>query len=386
MGSDMPTPLPHPQAPVLGPPDRDEVVHITRALSTAMRPEEGLTELQAQVLSAVTASMTGYEIDVDDLDPIGPVEFAAGLAGRDLRFRTEMVHVMDLGHMLLDAPDLEVADRIIEYATELSVSTEPLQMARALAAGSAQMVAADIDRSAYISKLDLSGFTPLQSEDDHVWAWSNTVVNPELADRWRALGELAHGTLGRTVHSFYQARGFHFPGEPGSVPPILAQHDWVHVLADYGSRLEAEIEVFAFMARASDNPESFALLAMAITLFHTGLLPGAAGFFEADKGNLTKQGMPQRLADALRRGALCHGSTDYIALDYFSMADRPIEEVREQLGIQPKADKAVAAGSIGPFEPGGISDAQLEAGRSLAAEQNRRYEAFGAVAPEVGRS
>ena len=91
------------------------------------------------------------------------------------------------------------------------------------------------------------------------------------------------------------------------MPPLLAQHDWVHVLADYGSRLEAEIEVFAFMARASDNPEAFALLGMAITLFRTGLLPEAAGFFEASKGVLDEEGMPERLADACRRGALCKG-------------------------------------------------------------------------------
>ncbi|MGI9578193.1 MAG: hypothetical protein ACR2OH_08350, partial [Microthrixaceae bacterium] len=166
----MPTPLPDPQLPVMGPPDRDEVIHITRGLKGAMQPEDGLTELQTQVLCAITASMTGYDIDVEELDPIGPVDFATGLSGRDLRFRTEMVHAMDLGHMLLDTPDLAVADRVIEFATELSVATEPLQMARALAQGSAQLVAADIDRSRYISSLDLSGFTPLQSEDDHVWA------------------------------------------------------------------------------------------------------------------------------------------------------------------------------------------------------------------------
>lgn len=375
----MPTPLPDPDAPLLGPPDREEVVHITRGLKTAMAPATGLSDLQAQVLAAITASMTGYEIDLDDLDPLGPVEFASGLAGRDHRFRTEMVHLMDLGHMILDSPDLAVADRIIAYAAELDLATDSLQKVRDLATGSAQLVAADIDRAAYITQLDLSGFTPLRSEDDHVRAWSSTVVDDDLADRWRCLAELDRGTLGRAVHDFYEARGFRFPGEPGSVPPLLAQHDWVHVLADYGSRLEAEIEVFAFMARASDNPEAFALLGMAITLFHTGLLPSAAGFFEADKGNLAKDGMPERLADAFRRGALCNGSIDFIALDYFSMADQPIVAVRDHLGIVPKSAKALASGSRGPFEPGGISDAQIGAGRELAASEGRGYDAHGAL-------
>ena len=41
----MPTPLPDPDAPLMGPPDRDEVLHITRGLKTAMQPNGGLTEL-----------------------------------------------------------------------------------------------------------------------------------------------------------------------------------------------------------------------------------------------------------------------------------------------------------------------------------------------------
>lgn len=375
----MPTPLPDPNEPLMGPPDEVEVVHITRGLKAAMQPDGGLTDLQAQVLAAITASLTGYELDVRALDPIEPVEWAQGLAGRDLRFRYEMTHLMDLGHMLLDEPDLAVAERIIEFAAELGVPTEPLHKARDLATGSAHLVAADVDRATYIAELDLSAFTPLRTEDDHVRAWTATSVNDDLAARWRALGDLDVGTLGRAVHDFYVARGFRFPGEPGSVPPLLAQHDWVHVLADYGSRLEAEIEVFAFMARASDNPEAFALLGMAITLFHTGILPSAAGFFEADRGNLSKDGMPERLADALRRGALGTGSVDYIALDYFSLAERRLDELRAEFGIVPKSERAVAAGSRGPFEPGGISESQIAAGTRMAHDQGRVYDAFGAV-------
>ena len=40
----------------MGPPDRGEVVHITRGLKTAMQPDDGLSPLQAKVLTAITAS------------------------------------------------------------------------------------------------------------------------------------------------------------------------------------------------------------------------------------------------------------------------------------------------------------------------------------------
>src|SRR4029450_7918115 len=111
------------------------------------------------------------------------------------------------------------------------------------------------------------------------------------------------GTPGRGVVDFYQARGFDFPGLPGSAPPLLAQHDWVHVLAGYGSTIESEIEVFAFIARANDDPRAFSLLAQIICLFETGYSATGMGLFEYDRGHLSHAGVAVRVCDAVRRGA-----------------------------------------------------------------------------------
>ena len=129
--------------------------------------------------------------------------------------------------------------------------------------------------------------------------------DPDLVQRWSDLANCPEGSLGRVVSHFYAARGFTFPGSPGSAPPLLAQHDWVHVLADYGSTVESEIEVFGFISRANDDARGFSLLAMVISLFETGYLASGAGLFSYDRGHLSKSGMPARLADAMRRGALC---------------------------------------------------------------------------------
>ena len=129
--------------------------------------------------------------------------------------------------------------------------------------------------------------------------------DPELAARWAALRRLPDGSLGHEdLRSSTTRAGFSFPGLPGSAPPLLAQHDWVHVVADYGSTVEAEIEVFAFIARANDDPRAFSLLAMVISLFETGYLASGAGLFAYDRGHLSHEGMAVRLADAMRRGAL----------------------------------------------------------------------------------
>ena len=67
--------------------------------------------------------------------------------------------------------------------------------------------------------------------------------DPTMAARWAALEHCPPGSLGRGVWQFYKARGFNFPGTPNSVSPRLAQHDFVHVLADYGKFLYSLVDV-----------------------------------------------------------------------------------------------------------------------------------------------
>jgi hypothetical protein len=152
------------------------------------------------------------------------------------------------------------------------------------------------------------------------------------------------------------------------------------VLADYGTTVESELEVFAFIARANDDLRAFSLLAMVISLFETGYLRTGAGLFEASPGHLSAHdGVAVRIADAMRRGALCRDSVldvdsiDYLHLDWFALAELPVAEARRRFGVVDKAPEAVAAGSVGPWDPGGISPFQLNAGRQLAECQGRPY-------------
>lgn len=374
----MPTPLPAPGTESLEIPSADEIRWVALGIRSACLDGDRLTELQLAVLDALTESMSGVRVDLAVFEPLSAAEFAAGVAHRDELHRIRLVQYMELGRMILPDPSPEVSQRVIDFATELSLSDEFLAAMRRYVDRSRQLVASDIDRSAYISNLDLSSFTPLQSADDNVNAWSNTVVRPELAARWWALGDLDRSTLGRGVFDFYRARGFRFPGEEGSAPPVLAQHDWVHVLADYGSTVESELEVFAFITRASHDPLAFTLLAMAIKLFHTGELERAAGIFEADAGHLEVDGMAVRLGDAFRRGALTAGQPEFLATNWWSYADWPLEQVREHFNVVPKSDTALQSGSVGPWEPGGISPFQDRAGRELAEAEGREYDSFGA--------
>jgi hypothetical protein len=273
-----------------------------------------------------------------------------------------------------------VADRVAEFSREMGIDDNLLDTVAQFAASDHALAAVDFERNGYTAD-----WSPERSAALHSSAsgWDASTDDPALTARWAGLADLPADTLGRLVHDFYQARGFAFPGSPGSAPPLLAQHDWVHVLAGYGTKVEAELEVFAFIARANDDPRGFSLLAMVVSLFETGYLADGAGLFEAFPNQLSQDGMTTRIGDAMRRGALSHGlggapDVDFMEVDWFDLADRPLVEVQQLFGIVDKAASAVGAGSVTPWEPGGISEAQWAMGQAHAERLGIPYDSFGA--------
>jgi hypothetical protein len=55
-----------------------------------------------------------------------------------------------------------------------------------------------------------------------------------------------------------------------------------------------------------------------------------------------------------------------------------VEEARARLHVRPKSDGALEAGSVGPWEPGGISPYQAGSGAAQAEAEDRPYESYGA--------
>jgi hypothetical protein len=372
-------------------PDADEVRLTVAGITAAVTPADGLTEVQRAVLNAHVVSMTEHPVDVTSVTPLGPEEFAEGLRYRNRAFRERMVQIMLLGEMLLVPIPREVSERVETYAAWLGVGDDMIQVVHRIANGSLGLALIDFERSGYFQQM-------LDEPPEHLHtsraldeAWEAACSDDDLYERWAALEHCPPGSLGRGVWQFYRARGFTFPGRPESAPPNLAQHDWIHVLADYGSTVESEIEVFGLIARANDDPGAFSLLAMVLGLFETGYLYGAAkGFFEYDRGHLSRDvdRMAVRLADATYRGAILathlnesgRGSkaTDLLATDWFAVADRQLDDLREEYGLPPRSAAAIAAGSTTPWERGGISPFQYAHGRDAAHAEEHEYDSFGA--------
>ncbi len=136
------------------------------------------------------------------------------------------------------------------------------------------------------------------------------------------------------------------------------------MIADYGTHLEGELEVFTLIGRADPDPRGFAWLATVVGLFETGYIH-QQGFFQMDvrSRHLQTSGMTDRMADALVRGKeIAEGfGTDLLNVDFHAVADRPLEEIRAMLHVPEKGLAALAAGSPGVQDPEGMSPTQRAA-------------------------
>ena len=377
----MPVPFPSDAEVRLTPPDAEEVRIMVGGIAAAVAPGGQLTSLQRLLIDSLTESMTGFVVPVNHVPRLTPEQFAHAMARRDAMFRQRMLQFMLVcALVLVPLPD-EVVSRIEDYARELGVQNDMLRVAQRYAHGSLGLALFDFQRSGYMEMWDPAQAQSLHTSNALHDAWDQCVLDPPLAAQWAQLRDLPEGTFGRDVAKFYDARGFSFPGSANSAPPLLAQHDWMHVLAGYGSTVESELEVFGFISRANDDPRAFSLLAMVISLFETGYLATGAGLFQYDRGHLSHEGMAVRLADAMRRGALVAAHArgpDLLRIDWFEHADRPVDDVRAEFGVVAKSERAVLVGSVTPWERGGISPYQYECGKLAAEAAARPYDSYGA--------
>jgi hypothetical protein len=382
----MPVPLPGPDTVLLTPPTAEEAANAARGVASAVAPSGELTDFQRILIESVWKAMTGHTVDLRSYEQMSAEEFAHLMARRNLAFRNRMVQAMLTPALVLHPLPEDVADRIAAFARELEADDAMVDIAREFARGALGLAAFDFERNGYTADWHPDDTAALHTSVELQSAWDTAVRDPDLAARWSSLEQLPEGSIGRLVWEMYRARGFVFPGLPGSAPPLLAQHDWVHVLGDYGTTVESELEVFAFIARANDDMRAYSLLAMVLSLFETGYLRTGAGMFQSDPGHLSRsRDMAVRVADALRRGALGSDretgsdSIDYLRVDWFELAPLPVDDVRARFNVTPKSDGAIKAGSVGPWQPGGISPFQERAGHELAEREGRPYEAYGAA-------
>jgi len=351
------------EVPPSGAVSTDEAVLIARGVASAVRPEAGLEPVQVSLLGAVTEALLDVRADFSSLEPLSAESLAEALAERPEIFLRRVVHLMVLGELILRPIPPVVARRVAAYSQALGVDDRFVRVARRYAQGGFGLAWLDLHRSGFAEHWEMARMDQLKTSVRLEDQLSAGVEDAALAERWSAFAQFPPGTLGRGVWEMYRGRGFGLPGTVGGASAYLAQHDFVHVLADYGTNLNGELEVFALIGRADPDPKGFAWLATLVGLFETGYVADA-GFFSGDlkERRLDSHEMHIRIADALRRGrTLCDGlAADLLEVDYHAFADRPIDDVRTELGFDPKSDRALEAGSPGAFDVRGMSKIQQE--------------------------
>ncbi|HVJ97168.1 MAG TPA: hypothetical protein VNC41_10100 [Acidimicrobiia bacterium] len=338
---------------------RDEVTLVARGIATAVAPQGGLTDVQANLLGAIAEALTGVTVDYHALEPLEREEFAKVLADNDLAYRQRIVHHMVLAELVLRPLPVDVAFRVAKTAEALGVQDDFVRVARRYAQGAYGLAWMDLQRSGFVEHVQDAGGEAAQPQARP--KIEPAVVDPELAAKWVGFEGYEPESLGRLVWEAYDGRGFALPGTEGGAPAYLAQHDFMHVLADYGTNLKGELEVFALVGRADPDPKGFAWLATLVGLFETGFIADT-GFFERDvrERNVGAPGMHQRVADAIRRGkVVCERiDLDLFEYDFHAVAHRPVGEVREMFTLPPKSAAACESGSAGLFDPEGMSEVQ----------------------------
>jgi ubiquinone biosynthesis protein Coq4 len=149
--------------------------------------------------------------------------------------------------------------------------------------------------------------------------------DPEVAWKYKQLGLLPEGTLGREFWEHIVKNKFSMPGEKGGIPERMVFHDFGHVLAGYDTRPESEIQQGAFQG-GFVREDGFAFLMFVIIQFHLGwkvtpVTDGYEGLFDVPK-----------VLHAAQRGAACKVDLSD-RWDPFAVADVPLEQIRTEYGI-----------------------------------------------------
>ena len=323
--------------------------------------QSGITQLR--LVHAIGSTLLGVDLSMDVAevreDEIKKLEHI--MKGVDEATKHRLFQLFTLVELILDPMPEEATKTLKKIADSLHVNDNFIDIAREYSQGAYGIAAKDLERKGYLGDPNIvrKGYTNMRINKELTDPFEADEDDPELLRQWQDLEKCDKGTLGRNIWEYYQGRGFTFTGQKGSVNPTIAQHDWIHLLCDFNTTIEGELEVFSFIGSAIPDVKGFSFLIAIVSLFETGRLESwGGGVLNADRGHLDLPGMPERVADAIRRGRICNRDVMY-GIDYFDYKDLQIELVRKKLDIVSK-DKDI--NSPGVWHPEGITTFQREHG------------------------
>jgi hypothetical protein len=305
-----------------------ELDAVLRSLRGVALCNDRFTDAERALIEGV-ARIHGVDLDADTLEPIEASQVARLVVHPHRRKRAIQLAIVTA--LVEGSPSPATERAVRELARALEVDEEGLDVLYEVATGHALLARFDMFRRVSRFLRNAKSFPGIRKLALPLFGIGNG--DPELAARHRALGKCARGTLGRAFHDHLVENGFKLPGERGGLS--MTFHDLGHVLSGYGTDPQSEIQQAAFQAGFARR-DGFSFLLFGILQFHLDMriTPVAAsqrGLFD----------VPLVLT-ALQRGAACKVDLSE-GFDIFAHKDRPLDEVRAELGITPLPSLARAS-------------------------------------------
>jgi len=311
----------------LSSPPKDIAFAGLRALRTVALCDGELHAIERAFLDSVQKYILHTSYDLDELSMITPEELSEVVTESEFveRLIRALVFVA-----LIDGEASDVEDELVSaYAKALKADRAPVKELHRIAHHRLGLLRLDIARRGFIGErgkqhLARKGFRGFV-EAMRAITGRETLA---LAEKYRALREYPDGTLGREYARFIDANEFAFPGEVGGPPEPIVFHDCVHVLAEYGTSAEEEVQVVAFQAGAQSFDPFFSLM-FVFAQFHLGIQISPIAGVDTDKID------PETFFAAFVRGTKCSRdpTRDWDPWDDF---EKSVEEVRVAFGIEPR--------------------------------------------------
>jgi hypothetical protein len=272
------------------------------------------TREQLGLIQNLMHGYLGLDAEVATVTPLDPDALASVVDEQDRRRVVDLLVVLEFCRHPAEPAQ---ADRVEEYARALGADEPLLAVARdALMTKRAEVMA------------DWSRFREGATLEPGV-----TVVDAALGARLRALGDCPEGSLGRAYFEFLDRWNLPFPGEPGGGDAGLVPHDFSHVLAGYDADAPGELALQAMLTSATGFEHHFSGLVASLSLYEDGMFDilGITPTVAA----LDRPGAAAVLAEAFARGARC--TADFSQIDHLARVNDPLENVRADCGIPPRA-------------------------------------------------
>jgi uncharacterized tellurite resistance protein B-like protein len=301
-----------------------------RALKTVALADGTFDARELAMVRAVAETL-GVDGRPEDLEPITAAELASAITEPELRLRlVQALLVMALADTEGSRAEADLVDEIAEA---LDVDSHWVRDLRLLAKGHIMRLRLDVMRHSFIPGMlkDALKRRGIKGVLEFFGPQLGMGLDAERAWRFKRLGLLPEGTLGRGFWAHMTKNGFAFPGEPEGMPEQVAPHDMVHVLAGYDTDPIGELQVGAFTAGMCRHDNAF--VADPFFFLFSGML-----LFHADVAIRPRFGSskdlwrPKPILEALQRGAATKRNL-VDGWDFWADVERPLAELREELGI-----------------------------------------------------